>query len=200
MKFELTRETIPNYLTISRVALIPVLVGFLYFPFHFTSWVALILYAAICITDYLDGYLARKWQVSSPIGTFLDPIADKILVAVLLIVLVDLGRLPGIWILPVAIIFVREFLIAGLREHMGAKNINVPVIFIAKWKTAIQMIAMGFLIIGHLNDMFLYIGWAGILIAAAITAYTGYIYMKSAWEHLVAKNDQGNTILRDDDV
>ncbi len=184
MRFNISKEEIPNYLTISRVALIPILIGLMYIPFYFTSWIALVLYAAICITDYLDGYLARKWKVVSPMGTFLDPIADKILIAILLIVFVDLGRLPGVWILPVLIILMREFLIAGLREFLGSKDVKVPVMFIAKWKTTVQMVAMGFLIIGHISNSFLFIGWAGILIAAAITAYTGYVYMKAGWQHI----------------
>lgn len=183
-RYEITKERIPNLLTLGRIAFIPVLVILLYIPLHLTSWIALVLYALMCITDYLDGYLARKWQVSSPIGTFLDPIADKILIAVLLIVFVDLGRLPGFWILPVMIILMREFLIAGLREYLGAKDVKVPVIFIAKWKTTIQMLALGFLMVGHISRDLLFLGWTGILIAAGITAYTGYIYVSSAWKHL----------------
>jgi cardiolipin synthase len=188
----ITKKEIPNLLTFSRIAGIPILLALLYVPFEITSWIALFLYIVFCVTDFLDGYLARKWQVSSPIGTFLDPIADKILVAVLLIVFVDLGRLPGFWILPVAIILVRELLIAGLREYLGAKDIKVPVIYISKWKTAIQMIALGFLIVGHISTSFLFIGWAGILIAAGITAYTGYIYIRAAWGHLTGKEGAGN--------
>lgn len=195
MNFNISKEQLPNYLTISRVALIPFLVGLMYIPLQFTSWLALVLYIAICLTDYLDGYLARKWKVTSPIGTFLDPIADKILVAILLIVFVDLGRLPGFWILPVVIILMREFLIAGLREFLGTRDVKVPVIYIAKWKTTIQMFAMGFLIVGHTNDTLHYIGLAGILIAAAITAYTGYVYMKAAWSHI---NPEENAVIKEE--
>lgn len=195
MKFDIQKEQIPNYLTISRVAFIPVLIGLMYIPLHITSWLALILYIFICATDYLDGYLARKWKVVSPIGTFLDPIADKILVAILLIVFVDLGRLPGFWILPVLIILMREFLIAGLREFLGSKDVKVPVMFIAKWKTTIQMVAMGFLIIGHISHNFLFIGWAGILVAAAITAYTGYVYMKAGWQYIAPSE---NAVVKDE--
>ena len=186
----ITREQIPNLLTLSRIGLIPILIGLMYIPLHITSWLALILYIAVCVTDYLDGYLARKWEVASPIGTFLDPIADKILVAVLLIVLVDLGRLPGFWILPVFIILVREFLIAGIREYLGAKDVKVPVLFIAKWKTTVQMSALGFLIVGEVSNNFLFIGWAGILAAAAITAYTGYVYIKAAWGELTSSQKE----------
>lgn len=190
MSYEITKERIPNLLTISRIAAIPFLVGLLYLPFEVTAWLALILYIAICITDYLDGYLARRWEVTSPIGTFLDPIADKILVAILLIVFVDLGRLPGFWILPVVIILMREFLIAGLREYLGRKDVKVPVMFIAKWKTTIQMLALGFLIMGDISRDMLFMGWAGILIAAGITGYTGYVYVIAAWEHLVPKETE----------
>ncbi len=189
LNIEITKERIPNLLTFGRIALIPVLVGLLYIPLHITSWLALALYVIMCISDYLDGYLARKWQVTSPVGTFLDPIADKILIAVLLIVFVDLERLPGFWILPVMIILMREFLIAGLREYLGAKDVKVPVMFIAKWKTTVQMLALGFLMVGHINRDLLFVGWTGILFAAGITAYTGYVYVTSAWQHISQNRD-----------
>ena len=188
----IAKEQIPNLLTLSRIALIPVLALLLYLPFSLAAWLALFLYIIICLTDYLDGWLARRMGAVTPLGTFLDPIADKILVAVMLLIFVHIERLPGFWILPVMIILTREFLIAGLREYLGAKKVQVPVMWIAKWKTAVQMFALAFLIIGDVSRDYLFIGWTLLLAAAAITAYTGYAYIKAAWGHLTGK--AGDTV------
>lgn len=153
----------------------------MYAGFH---WSALVLYSLCAITDFLDGYLARKLNAVSAFGTFLDPIADKVFVALLLVVMVDTGQLAGVFILPALAILTREFLISGLREFLGPKDIQVPVTKIAKWKTAVQMIALGFLIVGPTHIAFLSIGLILITAAAGITAYTGYLYLKAAWDHL----------------
>ena len=163
--------TVPNVLTMARIALLPVIIILMYAGF---GWAALLIYSICAVTDFLDGFLARKLNAVTPFGTFLDPIADKVFVALLLIVMVDTGQLDGIFILPVLVILVREFLISGLREFLGPKDVQVPVTMIAKWKTTIQMLAIGFLIVG----------WALITAAAGITAYTGYIYLKASWIHL----------------
>lgn len=178
------KESLPNLLTVSRIALIPVLLLFVYLPYDPTAWLAVMMYVWICFTDFLDGYLARKYNVVSSIGTFLDPIADKILIAVLLVVFVDIGYLDDFWVIPVMVILVREFVISGLREFLATKEVKVPVTLIAKWKTTIQMVALGGLLLTPVHLWFLYLGQAGILAAAAITAYTGFIYVQAAWKDL----------------
>lgn len=172
---------LPNILTLSRLALLPVLIALLYVG---AVWAALILYIFAAITDFLDGYLARKMNAVSAFGTFLDPISDKIFVALLLIALVDTGSLSGIWVIPVLIIMTREFAISGLREFLGPKDVQVPVTKLAKWKTTIQMVSLGFLIIAPAIPFALEIGRILILIAAAITAHTGWLYFKAGLPYM----------------
>ncbi len=174
-------QQLPNILTISRIALLPVLLVLLYMPQNWALWSALGLYILSAITDFLDGYLARKWKVVSPFGTFLDPIADKVFVAVLLITLVDIGRLDGLWTAPAIIILVRELLVSGMREFLGPKNIKLPVSKLAKWKTTIQMIALGLLIY---SGSLLLIGQISLLVAAALTVITGWTYLKTGLSHI----------------
>lgn len=173
--------TIPNQLTLSRIALLPVLIWLIYSG-H--SWLALALYVICAVTDFLDGYLARKLGAVSAFGTFLDPISDKIFVVVLLVVLVDVGALSGLWIVPVLIILSREFLVSGLREFLGPKDVKVPVTKLAKWKTTLQMLSLGFLIIAPALPVLLLAGQILTLIAAIITAHTGALYLKAGWQHL----------------
>lgn len=175
------KKNIPNILTISRIALLPVLIVLLYMPQTWALWSALGLYILSAITDFLDGYLARKWKIVSPFGTFLDPIADKIFIAVLLVTLVDIGRLEGLWTSPVIIILTREFLVSGMREFLGPKNIKLPVSQLAKWKTTIQMIALGLLVLG---GPVLFIGQISLLIAATLTVITGWTYLKTGLSHI----------------
>lgn len=180
---------VPNLLTLMRMALLPIIIGCMYAGFH---WSALILYSVAAITDFLDGYLARKLDAITPFGTFLDPISDKVFVTLLLIVLIDTGQLSGILILLPLIIITREFLISGLREFLGPKDVQVPVTDIAKWKTTLQMLALGFLIIAPIHISLLIIGWILITAAAAITAYTGFLYMQASWPHLIGDNEKQN--------
>jgi len=176
---------IPNLLTFFRLLLLPIIIILLYQPALWMAWVALALYAFASFTDFLDGWVARKFDASSDFGKFLDPISDKIFVVSLLIVMVDIAYLEGIWILPVLIILTREFLVSGLREFLGPQNIQLPVTQLAKWKTTIQMIALGFLIAGHEQEL-LTIGKWGMAIAALLTAITGYQYVKAGMKHLKA--------------
>lgn len=189
--------TLPNILTISRIAATPVFI-LLFFvsedgtrPTYTHSWAAwscLALYVIAAATDYFDGFLARRWKQVSPVGIFLDPISDKILVATLLVLLVGFGRLPDLWMIPAIVIMVREFLIAGLREFLGPADIRLPVSALAKWKTAIQMIAIGFLVIGPYGEEILpytlAIGRWGLALAAVLTVTTGWSYMKAGFTHI----------------
>ena len=182
--------SLPNLLTLSRIAVIPVVVGLFYVPEAWASYTACSLYAAACITDWFDGYLARAWAQESVIGKFLDPIADKLLVAATLIMLVGFHRLTGLSILPAVVILLREVLVSGLREYLAGLNVGVPVTWLAKWKTTIQMIALGFLIVGDYGPAELpvtFIGTVGLWIAAALTFYTGWDYMRAGLTHMMAE-------------
>ena len=152
-------------------------------------WAALAIYVIAAITDFFDGYLARKWQQQSSLGRMLDPIADKVLVAVVLLVLSSDGILLGGHIWAAIIILSREVLVSGLREYLGELRVSVPVTQIAKWKTAVQLFAVGFLIAGPAGDTVVpYVTQTGIgmlWIAAALTLYTGYDYFRAGIRHVV---------------
>jgi cardiolipin synthase (CMP-forming) len=182
--------TLPNILTFSRIALIPLMAIFLYIPFNWAAWIALSFYIIISITDFFDGYLARAMKQVSPLGTFLDPIADKILIATTFLILVDLGEISGFMLIPVIAILVREFMVSGLREFLGPRNVSIPVTFLAKCKTAIQMIAIGFLIIGTVLTWAHILGLILLTLAMLITIKTGYDYLIGAWPYLTAPQDQ----------
>lgn len=171
-----------NILTISRLILLPFIIG-LFFCEEAAGasamWPALGLYIVAALTDYFDGWVARKFNQTSAFGTFLDPISDKIFVAALLVTFVAFGRLDGVWIVPVVVILSREFLVSGLREYLGPKNIQLPVTTLAKWKTAAQMLSLGFLIIGPYLAYGLLAGQLLLLVAAVITVLTGATYLKA---------------------
>jgi cardiolipin synthase (CMP-forming) len=181
--------TIPNILTLVRMAAVPLIAGLLLMPGNTPRWWALAFYVVACITDFLDGYLARLWQQQSSLGRMLDPIADKVLVAVVLLVLCADGILSGGHIWAAMIIMAREVLVSGLREYLGELRVSVPVTQIAKWKTTLQLLAIGFLIAGPAGEVILpgttWIGIGGLWIAAAITLYTGYDYMRAGLRHVV---------------
>lgn len=173
-----------NGLTLFRLGLLPFLIILLFLPVKWAAWTCLILYIAGAISDWLDGWVARRFGQESGFGTFLDPIADKIFVVTVLLMLVATDRIEGVWVLAVIVILIREFLVAGLREFLGPKNVKLPVIPLAKWKTAVQMIATGFLIVGPHVTAGWTIGITGLCAAAALTVMTGWSYLKSAWAHL----------------
>src|SRR5215469_5887740 len=133
--------TLPNLLTFSRIAVIPVVVAAFYLQGDTSHWLACILFTAACITDWLDGHFARRWKQQSEIGRFLDPIADKLLVAAALFMLAATARISTAAIFPALVILSREILVSGLREYLAGLRVRVPVSKLAKWKTAIQMVA-----------------------------------------------------------
>ncbi len=140
--------SLPNLLTLSRIVVIPILVGLFYVEGVWVRWLVCVIFTAACITDYFDGYVARAWQQVSPLGRFLDPIADKLLVAAILIMLAAFDRLSGVTLLPALVILCREITVSGLREFLAQLRVRMPVSRLAKWKTVIQMVAIGFLIVG----------------------------------------------------
>lgn len=189
---------LPNILTVSRIAAIPIVLIFIYIGGPFGNWFALGAYTYACITDFFDGYLARAWHQQSAFGRFLDPIADKLLVAGVLFMLVGVETISGLVIFPAAIILCREILVSGLREFMAEARVGMPVSLLAKWKTTIQMLALGFLMVGDVGPDFgfattLEIGIWGLWIAALITLVTGYDYLRAGLEHISLTDSKTGT-------
>lgn len=180
---------LPNILTYGRIVAVPVVAGLLLWDTSSARWAALAIFIIAAITDFLDGYLARLWQQQSSLGRMLDPIADKVLVAVVLLVLAASPILSGGHLWAAVIILSREVLVSGLREFLGELQVSVPVTRIAKWKTTVQLVAIGFLIAGPAGDTvvpFVTETGIGLLwIAAALTLYTGYDYFRAGLRHVV---------------
>jgi len=185
---------IPNLLTYGRILAVPLIV----LPFYvegklgsndFARWSALAIFVVASFTDFLDGYLARIWEQTSPLGKMLDPIADKLLVSACLLLLAADGTIAGWTTWAAIIILSREILVSGLREYLAELKVSVPVTQLAKWKTAVQMIAVGFLLAGPAGDKFLpyttEIGISLLWISAVITLYTGWDYFRAGIKHVV---------------
>ena len=175
--------SIPNLLTISRVVAIPVIVALFYVEGQEWQWLACLLFAMAAITDYLDGYFARVWREQSAFGRFLDPVADKLLVAAVILMLVAFGRISGLSVIPALIILCREILVSGLREFLASLQVSLPVSRLAKWKTTIQMVALGFLIVGSSGPTWIpveTIGDIGLWTAAILTLITGWDYLRAS--------------------
>lgn len=182
--------TLPNILTYGRVAAVPVVVACMYWPEEFwMRWVALGIFVVAAITDFFDGYLARIWAQQSSLGRMLDPIADKLLVAACLMMLVADKTISGWSIWAAIVILSREILVSGLREFLAELRVSVPVSTIAKWKTTLQLVAVGFLVVGHAGDHIVpgtvFIGTILLWVAALLTLYTGYDYFKAGIRHVV---------------
>ncbi|MHA1597691.1 MAG: CDP-diacylglycerol--glycerol-3-phosphate 3-phosphatidyltransferase [Alphaproteobacteria bacterium] len=180
---------LPNILTFSRILSVPLVAALMFLPTPLGNWIPFALYTYACITDFFDGYLARAWHQQSALGRFMDPIADKLLIAGVLLAMVAIDRISGLTILPAAIILFREILVSGLREFLAEVQVRVPVTVLAKWKTFIQMLALGFLMVGSAGPDFgpvttEEIGIAGIWLAAALTVGTGYDYLKAGLKHI----------------
>ena len=180
---------LPNILTYGRIVAVPIVAGLLLWGGNNARWAALAIYVLAAISDFFDGYLARKWKQQSSLGRMLDPIADKVLVAVVLLVLCADGILAGGHIWAAIIILSREVLVSGLREYLGELQVSVPVTKIAKWKTTVQLLAIGFLIAGPAGDALSFhttvLGIAMLWIAAGLTLYTGYDYFRAGIRHVV---------------
>ncbi|MDK4703109.1 CDP-diacylglycerol--glycerol-3-phosphate 3-phosphatidyltransferase [Rhizobium sp. CNPSo 4062] len=186
--------SIPNLLTYGRIICVPLIVLCFFVEgklegSDFARWVALWIFVVASITDFLDGYLARIWNQTSNIGRMLDPIADKLLVSAILLLVAADGTIAG-WSLWAAIIILcREILVSGLREYLAALKVSVPVTRIAKWKTTAQLVAIAFLLAGPAGDKVLpYTTEMGIVllwVAALLTIYTGYDYFRAGLKHVV---------------
>jgi cardiolipin synthase len=179
--------TLPNLLTLSRIVAIPLVVATFYMPAPIGPWLGCALFALAGFTDWLDGRLARLWQQQSELGRFLDPIADKLLVAATLFMLAAMVRISAAAILPALVILGREIMVSGLREYLATLRVRVPVSRLAKWKTAIQMVAIAFLLVGASGPAWLpvqFIGEALLWIAAVLTLLTGYDYLRAGLTHM----------------
>ena len=176
---------IPNLLTLARIVFIPLLVVLFYLPFTWSMPLAAALFALAAVTDWLDGYLARRWDQSTPFGAFLDPVADKLMVAVALALLIE--RYEAIWLtLPALVIIGREIVISALREwmaEMGQRG-QVAVSWIGKVKTTLQMIALLVLLAFAPGTPIALLGVATLYVAALLTLWSMYLYLKAAWPHL----------------
>ncbi|MBF8744965.1 CDP-diacylglycerol--glycerol-3-phosphate 3-phosphatidyltransferase [Pseudomonas putida] len=177
---------IPNLLTVLRVLLIPIFILLFYMPYHWSYLAASTVFAIAAATDWLDGYLARRLQQSTPFGAFLDPVADKLMVAVALVLLVQVHA--NFWLtLPAAVIIGREIVVSALREWMaelGARA-HVAVSSLGKWKTAAQMLAL-VILLGNppLLTFWVVLGYGLLLVAAALTLWSMFHYLLAAWPHL----------------
>jgi CDP-diacylglycerol--glycerol-3-phosphate 3-phosphatidyltransferase/cardiolipin synthase len=189
--------SLPNVLTYLRILAVPAIVAILFWSREESMrWWALGFFVAAAITDYFDGYFARAWHQYSAIGRMLDPIADKLLVAAALLMLVADETISS-WSLWAAIIILsREILVSGLREFLAELRVSVPVTQVAKWKTTAQLVAIGFLIAGHAGDSVLPEGWTlmiGLIllwIAAGLTLYTGWDYFRTGIKHILAEDEK----------
>ncbi len=184
--------SLPNVLTYGRIAAVPALVACLYFlQGDVARWSAFALFVVAGITDWLDGYLARAWEQQSTLGAMLDPIADKLLVGAALMMLVYDGTIGKISIWAAIIILCREILVSGLREFLAELNVKVRVSMLAKWKTAVQMIALAVLLAGPAAEKSLpgaeATGITLLWLAALLTLWTGYDYLKAGVKHAMSR-------------
>ena len=180
--------TLPNLLTLSRIVAVPVLVACLWWPAWPAGYAfAFALYCLMGITDYFDGYLARAQGTVSKLGIFLDPIADKIMVASVILMLAATRDIAGLNLIAGIVILVREIAVSGLREFLAQLQVSVPVSQLAKWKTTIQLIAFGALILaGALpaQPWIATVGLACLWLAAALTVITGWDYLRVGLRHM----------------
>lgn len=193
---------LPNILTYGRIAAVPAVVGCLYGQAImggglWLRWLALAIFIAAAITDFLDGYLARIWAQQSTFGRMLDPIADKLLVSSCLLMLAVDETIKGWTVWAAIVILCREILVSGLREYLAELRVSVPVTKLAKWKTTVQLIAIGFLLAGPAGDK-LISEWLGrptgtvtesglglLWLSALVTLYTGWDYFRAGVRHLI---------------
>lgn len=187
---------LPNMLTIARILVVVPLIVCLWIGGEALRWSALVLYILACLTDYFDGYFARAWKVQTALGRLLDPIADKLLVAACLLILAALDHIEGWTVFAALVILMREILVSGLREYLAELRVGMPVSRLAKWKTAFQLVAIGFLIIGTEAPVWISAQWFGevlLWIAAALTLYTGWDYLRAGLRHVGAADARHET-------
>ena len=185
--------SLPNLLTLSRIFAVPLLVWLLWRPTPIDYLITFVLYCLVGITDYFDGYLARAQAKISRLGQFLDPIADKIMVAAVLVMLISsrkanpVPEIDGLHIIAALIILLREIIVSGLREFLAPLNVSVPVSALAKWKTTFQLVSLGALILAGAfpaEEWMHNVGLGCLWAAAALTLITGYDYLRVGLKHM----------------
>jgi cardiolipin synthase (CMP-forming) len=180
--------TLPNLLTLSRIVTVPLLVALLWWPkWHFGYGLGFVVYCLMGVTDYFDGYLARSQGTVSKLGVFLDPIADKIMVAAVILVLTGKGVIADWHVIAALVILLREIAVSGLREFLAGVQVSVPVSQLAKWKTTLQLVALGALILaGATPDWALpmQVGLVSLWVAAGLTLVTGWDYLMVGLRHM----------------
>ena len=180
-------DHLPNLLTLARIALVPAFVASFWMDMPAGRWVAFVVFVIAALTDYADGWLARSRNLESRLGQMLDPIADKLLVAAALVMLVYNDDIRGLVIIPALIILLREIAVSGLREFLAGLSVSVPVSRLAKWKTTFQLVAFGALILaGALPEMawIKTVGLASLWGAAVLTLITGWDYLRVGLKHM----------------
>lgn len=189
-------KNLPNMLTLSRIAIVPVLIASFYIEGRLYHWVAAGLFLLASVTDFFDGYLARMLKAQSKLGQFLDPVADKLLVAAAILMLVHFEGIGRYDIIPAIAILSREIMVSGLREFLAEINVSVPVTNLAKIKTGVQMSAITLLLLGvegpsfeeveTLTEVTLteFLGRTLLWVAAVLTLITGYAYLKAGLKHM----------------
>ena len=184
--------TLPNLLTLSRIFAVPILVFLLWRPMPLDYAITFVLYSIVGLTDYFDGYVARAKGQISRLGQFLDPIADKIMVAAVLIMLISSRKanpdpeIHGLHIIAALVILLREIIVSGLREYLATLQVSVPVSQLAKWKTTFQIVALGALILGGALPAMPWVhvvGLASLWAAAILTLITGWDYLRIGLRH-----------------
>lgn len=184
--------TLPNLLTLSRIFAVPILVALLWPAEQGHEWrtgysLAFLLYCLMGITDYFDGYLARAKGTVSRLGVFLDPIADKIMVGAVILMLSATHDIEGVHIIAAMVILLREIAVSGLREFLAGIQVSVPVSRLAKWKTTFQLVALGALILGGALPHWAFVHQVGLITlwaAAILTLLTGWDYLRVGLKHM----------------
>jgi cardiolipin synthase len=180
--------TLPNLLTLSRILAVPILVALLWWPHWPAGYgVGFAVYCLMGITDYFDGYVARAQGTVSKLGVFLDPIADKIMVAAVILILVHNGDITSWHVIAALVILLREIAVSGLREYLAQLRVSMPVSKLAKWKTTLQLISLGALILAGALPHWSVAEWVGLISlwgAAALTLLTGWDYLRVGLKHM----------------
>ncbi len=188
------RLSVPNMLTYGRMVAVPVVIGCMYWTDFlggglWLRWLALTIFITAGVTDFFDGYFARMWGQQTTFGRMLDPIADKLLVSSCLLMLAADGTIGGLSLWAALVILCREILVSGLREYLAGLRVSVPVTRLAKWKTTVQLVAIGFLIAGKAGDRIVpittAIGLSLLWISALVTLYTGWDYLRAGIRHMI---------------
>ena len=167
--------------------MIPLMVAAFYLKGDLSYWLSFAIFVTAGITDFFDGYVARRFDQMSKLGAFMDPIADKLLIATALLMMVAFERIEGYSVIAAVVILCREFAVSGLREFLADLKVSIPVTYLAKWKTTFQIVALALLLLGEAGPEFLptvLIGDFCLWAAALLTLYTGYGYLRTGLKHM----------------